>query len=184
MGRILILFNRYYYRLATLLGKTRVSWGRKPRIQGGLRIRGPGSIVFGDNIYINGKGHIVTPYTHSPEARISIGNNVFLNGTRFGCMKNITIGDACIIGDARIMDTDFHPVDPEKRKQDLPGACADVVVEENVWIGAGVFILKGVRIGRDSTVGAGAVVLGGDYPERSLIMGNPARVIKILEKPQ
>jgi acetyltransferase-like isoleucine patch superfamily enzyme len=111
------------------------------------------------------------------EAVIRIGNNVFLNGTRFGCRQSISIGDDCILGDASLTDTDFHHLDPAKRHSSEPPPSAAIVVERNVWIGGASIILKGVTIGENSVIGAGSVV-NRDVPRNCLAMGNPARVVK------
>jgi acetyltransferase-like isoleucine patch superfamily enzyme len=55
-----------------------------------------------------------------------------------------------------------------------------IVIGDNVWIGTRVLILKGARIGSNSVIAAGAVVVAGEYPPNSLIAGNPARVVKQL----
>lgn len=52
-----------------------------------------------------------------------------------------------------------------------------IVIEESVWIGGGAILLPGVTIGRNSVVGAGAVVTR-DVPESVIVAGNPARVIR------
>jgi acetyltransferase-like isoleucine patch superfamily enzyme len=54
------------------------------------------------------------------------------------------------------MDSDFHGVAPDERHG--PGATAPVLLRDNVWLGSDVTVLKGVEIGRDAVVGAGAVV--------------------------
>jgi acetyltransferase-like isoleucine patch superfamily enzyme len=94
---------------------------------------------------------------------------------------SITIGKECLIGaDVLIADSDFHSIKPEGRRY---GAAADdigaapVVIEDNVFIGARTVVLKGVRIGRDSVIGAGSVVAC-DIPEGAVAVGNPARVIR------
>jgi acetyltransferase-like isoleucine patch superfamily enzyme len=66
-----------------------------------------------------------------------------------------------------------HPVDPREPRLYLTSAPIDVA--ENVWIGAGVTILPGVQIGRDSVIAAGAVVAD-DVPPASLVTGTKAAV--------
>jgi acetyltransferase-like isoleucine patch superfamily enzyme len=51
-----------------------------------------------------------------------------------------------------------------------------VVIEDDVWIGIGALVLKGVRIGTGSRVGAGAVVTS-DVPPGTMVAGNPARIV-------
>jgi maltose O-acetyltransferase len=73
-----------------------------------------------------------------------------------------------------IMDTDQHAV---------PGAdlaVGAVVIEDRVWIGARAIILKGVRVGRDSVIGAGAIVTK-SVPPGSVVVGQAARVIRVLD---
>ena len=60
-----------------------------------------------------------------------------------------------------------------------PGATAPVVLEQNVWLGEGVRVLKGVTIGENTVVGAGSVV-SRSLPANVIAAGNPARMIKPL----
>lgn len=55
-----------------------------------------------------------------------------------------------------------------------------IVIEDDVWIGANVVILKGVHIGRKSVIAAGSIVLS-DVPAYSLVAGNPAKIIKFIQ---
>ena len=125
---------------------------------------------------VDGRGHPVTLYTHSPEAVIEIGDGVFLNGTRMGCARRIEVGDRCILSDARIADTDHHGIHPEDRRNAAAIQSAPVVIGENVWVSMAVLILKGTSVGRNSLVGAGAVVTGA-IPENCVAAGNPAKVV-------
>ena len=59
----------------------------------------------------------------------------------------------------------------------LPENDQDVTIEDGVWVGCNVTILKGVTIGRGAVVGAGSLVTK-DIPPYSIAVGNPARVIK------
>ncbi len=153
----------------------RFSAGRNFRVYGSLKVRGPGRVVFGDNVSV---GMEVTPYTHAPDALIEIGDDCYLNGTRFGCRQLIRVGPGAILADARLLDTDFHPLDPARRHDpDGPVRSEPIVLEENVWIGAAAGLLPGTRIGRNSVVGFGAVC-SGEFPANVVIAGNPARVIR------
>jgi maltose O-acetyltransferase len=53
------------------------------------------------------------------------------------------------------------------------------MIEDNVWLGGSAILLPGVRIGRDAVVGAG-VVVSRSVPENTVVVGNPARVIKVI----
>ena len=54
-------------------------------------------------------------------------------------------------------------------------------IEDNVWIGGGAILLPGVRIGRNAVVGAGAVV-SRDVEANTVVAGNPARVIRMIDQ--
>ena len=100
---------------------------------------------------------------------LTVGKNTFINtGSQIACWNRIRIGSDCAIGiDVIIRDTDGHG------KEGKP-----VIIHDHVWIAARVIILKGAEIGENSIVGAGAVVTGKKYPPRSLIVGNPAVVVR------
>ena len=138
------------------------------------RNRGPGRVIFGDNVRV---GMTVTPWTYSPDATIEIGSDSFVNGTSFGCQQEIRIGQRAILGRSTIMDTDFHSLGIDRHNPGTPVRVAPVFLEENVWIGAQVGVLPGTRIGRNSVVGFGGVCAG-VFPANVVIMGNPARVIR------
>ena len=69
-----------------------------------------------------------------------------------------------------------HPISPALRDHDIQYNLP-VIIEDHVWIGAGAIILPGVRIGKDSVIGAGSVVTK-DIPAGSVAVGNPCRVIR------
>ena len=126
-----------------------------------------------------------------PEAYIHIGNNVGISGATIYARKGISIGDNTAIGgNCKILDNDFHPIEAEARLQlllDVNGGESDLVpareikIGKNCFIGCNTIILKGTELGNDCVVGAGAVV-SGKFPPNSVIVGNPARVIKTLEQ--
>ena len=114
-----------------------------------------------------------------PGATLEIGERVFINyGCSFGATQLIRIGPRCVIGTYVIMmDNDYHRLEPERRNERPPSA--PIVLEENVWLGARVIVLRGVTIGAHSVIGAGSVVTR-DIPPRTVAVGMPARVIKSL----
>jgi acetyltransferase-like isoleucine patch superfamily enzyme len=165
---------RPWWRLRALFGGSRIRVGRRFSLQGSLTARGPGEVVLGDDVVVLGSA---TPFTHSREARIEIGDRSLVNGTRFGCALSIRIGADALLGDARLFDTDHHPIsrrratDPTLRPSVRPIAIAD-----NVWIGGGAAVAKGVSIGANSVVAFGSVVTA-DIPPNRIVGGNPARDI-------
>ncbi|MEV0686393.1 sugar O-acetyltransferase [Nocardia sp. NPDC050378] len=119
---------------------------------------------------------IYPPFYTDHGLGLDIGERVFVNqGCTFLDYAGIRLGSGVMIGPKATFITMGHPVDPEERRRFLTGAPIDVA--DNVWIGAGATILPGVGIGRDSVVAAGAVV-GDDVPERSLVAGPKASVLR------
>ncbi|MGH7678895.1 MAG: acyltransferase [Gemmatimonadaceae bacterium] len=161
-----------YRFLLPLLGR-RFKSGPGLQIRGRLIVRGPGGVEFGANVQVH---DTVTPWTHSRDAVIKVGDRTVLAGTRFGCKRSITVGDDCIIADCRLIDTDFHSVRPSRRDPDEPVRVEPVVVEDNVWLAAEAALLPGTRIGRNS-VASFRAVCSGRYPSNVIIAGNPGRVV-------
>jgi acetyltransferase-like isoleucine patch superfamily enzyme len=125
----------------------------------------------------------------------SIGDYTLLNGALVMAEERIEIGSYCIISwNVGIADSDFHPISPAARLQDSLAMApylddrperpkirtAPVIIEDNVWIGMGAIILKGVTIGKNSIVGAGAVV-SRSVPPNTIVAGNPAVPVKTIE---
>lgn len=94
-------------------------------------------------------------------------------------MATITIGEDCQIGPNVQLLTPTHPIDPRSRRDKLEAA-EPITIEDNVWLGGGVIVCPGVTIGKNSVVGAGAVVTK-DIPDNVVAVGNPARVIRTIE---
>jgi acetyltransferase-like isoleucine patch superfamily enzyme len=141
---------------------------------GRLDVRGPGEVIFGDNVAVVA---CARPYTHAPEARIVIGNNVIIGETRFGCVQEIVVGDNCRLAMAYIMDSDLHS--PDARDRGDPSAAlsaSPVRLGENVWVAHFAGILPGTIIGRNSIVSFGSVCRSREYPANVVLVGNPARV--------
>lgn len=178
LGYILSLLNAARYRLLFhLLGRD-VKIGRNLKVRNKLGIKGPGKVTLEDNILIEGGPFkINTLYTFDRNAEITVGANTYLNGLRVSCRKKVGIGRFCIFADCRIMDSDQHGVLPDRWDPEAAVESSPVIIEDNVWAGLGSIIIKGVSIGRNSVVAAGAVVTR-DVPPNCVVGGNPARIIK------
>lgn len=116
-------------------------------------------------------------------AELSIGNSTGFSGVRIGCAEKISIGKDCLIGaNVLITDTDWHPLDPLRRKESAFKSTEfsrPVTVGNNVFIGANSIILKGSIIGDNSVIGAGSVV-SGTIPPNVIAAGNPCKILKKL----
>jgi acetyltransferase-like isoleucine patch superfamily enzyme len=112
--------------------------------------------------------------TLAPNARIVIGKNCGFSGTVIGSFINITLGDYVRCGsNTLITDSDWHLSDPRS------GEPRPVIIGNNVWLGEGAKILKGVVIGENTVIGAGSIVTK-SIPSNVIAAGNPCVVIKKL----
>ena len=99
-------------------------------------------------------------------------------GVRIASAVSIEIGHNCMFAThAYVTDADWHDV---YDRTAAPGGARPVKLDDNVWIGDSAIVCKGVHIGENSVIGAGAVVAK-DIPPNSIAVGNPARVVKELD---
>jgi acetyltransferase-like isoleucine patch superfamily enzyme len=113
--------------------------------------------------------------------KIIIGDQSDLNGTSIISYSSVTIGHGVLFGpNVVIIDCDGHPSDRRLSDTVENLRMAPVVIEDHAWVGFGAMIMKGVRVGSHSVVGANAV-LTKDVPPHSVVAGNPAKVIKSYE---
>lgn len=189
-------------KLGTILLK--LKYGKKIETDGAVRLMGkfpvfklPGSskVILGSKVVLNSDFvNTNTALTFRCKlvcglsGTIRIGDNTMLNGVSVTAYQSVSIGKNCqIASNTFISDTDFHPVDPDIRLKESMGYKIDyaqvnkkpVVIGDNVWIGWGCIILKGVTIGNNSIIAAGSVVLT-DIPANVLAAGNPAKVKKLI----
>lgn len=128
-----------------------------------------------------GVSHQVIIRTLFKGAKIRIGSNVRMSGTTICAAESVIIGDRCVIGsNVIITDTDFHSLDPLLRSSpdDARNAIRrPVLIGNDIFIGGGSVILKGVHIGNEAVIGAGSVVTK-DVPPKTIVAGNPAVSIR------
>lgn len=142
-----------------------------------------GPVHIGSHITLLGcsdKKTRLTVWSDRPEIDgITIGDHVLISpGVRISAANSISIGDSCMLAShVYITDSDWHGIYDRSLP---PREVSRVVLEENVWVGDSAIVCKGVTIGQNSIIGAGAVVTS-DIPANVVAGGNPARVIKKLD---
>lgn len=145
-------------------------------------------ISVGDNCYV-GKGTFLTAWDQYRDVKfqpkITIGNNVSIGeDCHISAINNVEIGDSVLFGKKVTISDNSHgkselnslQLPPKDREMHSNGP---VIIEEGVWIGDKVSILANVRIGKNSIIGANAVVTK-DIPENTIAAGIPAIVIKTI----
>lgn len=160
--------RRGWYRLRY----PRLEIGRGVMFIGRLRLRQGTRLSIGDRtrvrgtVIVNGGGSVV------------VGADSLLNGCWILAADSVRLGERCLVSDCGITDNDFHNPDPSLRHETAkPDTRAPVTIGDNVWLGTHALVLKGVHIGEDSLVGAGAVVRR-DVPAAAVVAGNPAQVVR------
>lgn len=156
----------------------------------GLRVTRPNHVhLFGADIRLGAQVEIrptreapvrlTTWQTATGRGRIDIGDYCLIGpGARIQAAEHITLREGVMLAaNVLISDADWHD---HYDRLSAPGKTAPVVLEDNCWIGERAIIAKGVRVGRNSIVGAGAVVVR-DIPQDVIAAGNPARVIRPLD---
>lgn len=116
-------------------------------------------------------------------AKVILEDDVRMSGVTIYSRESIRIGKHTSIGgNVKIFDHDFHPIDPQERLEHPNSGMKTKPIDigENVFIGANVIILKGSKIGNNCVIGAGAVV-SGTFEDNTVIVGNPAKVVRKLE---
>lgn len=121
--------------------------------------------IIGDNVSVGTNSCI--------EIGNRIGNNVRIHSNCF--LETVTLEDDVIVAPNVVFTNDIHPPCP-RYKECVGGA----IVKEGAKIGANSTILPGVVIGRRALVGAGAVVVE-NVPDRAVVIGNPAKVTKLVD---
>ncbi|MBW2557992.1 MAG: acyltransferase [Deltaproteobacteria bacterium] len=146
--------------------------------------------LFGENISLGNYANVIatsdkkvrlTVWSNFGEkGRIKIGDYCLIcPGVRIGAATEIVIGDSCMMAQGScVTDSDWHGL--YDRSQPV-GQTEAVRIGNNVWIGDSAIVCKGVTIGDNSIIGAGSIVTK-DIPTDVIVAGNPAVVIKKLDK--
>ena len=181
-------FMNYFqkFNLLFILILNKVNYKEIPIVNGYIFLRCNGIFNIGQNLKLNSNlrsnpigGDEKCKFIIAENAILSIGNNVGISNSTIYCCKSIIIEDNVFIGGStKIYDTDFHSLNFEKRiSKDDDIKHKPIMICKNVFIGAHSIILKGVKIGEASIIGAGSVVTK-NIPKNEIWAGNPAKFIK------
>jgi len=158
----------------------------KPSLIQPLQTTGKGKIIFDDGVKI---GFFPSPLFFSTyayldartsESVIKIGEGTWINNnvSIIAEKAGVVIGSRCLIGtNVEIIDSDFHPLDVNDRKNRKTHQSRKVEIGNDVFIGSHAKILKGVKIG-DAAVIANSAVVTKDVCAYTIVAGNPAKLIK------
>jgi acetyltransferase-like isoleucine patch superfamily enzyme len=194
-----LLYTNRLTRKALLSLQTAALRALRPAVEfgPGLNVRGwpivrlaaDSRVVFGRNLAListsyfsePGVNHPCIVRTLRPGARIIVGDDVGMSGCSVCAAQEVTIGDCCLLGaNVLVTDSDFHPIAPEGRRYRHDNVLvAPVHIGDNVFVGAGAMILKGVTIGENSVIGAGSVVTS-DIPSNTIAAGVPASAVGVV----
>lgn len=176
-------------KISTLIAQIKlklwgIEYGKGVRIIGRITVfRTPESkiqignhCVFNSSSKLNFRGinHPCILQTGTNHARIIIGDHVEMSGCSIVCNDSITIGNNVLFGaNCQIGDRDGH----QDRYASKP---APIIIEDGVWLGMNVTVLKGVTIGKNSIIGANSLVTK-DIPANCIAAGSPCKIIKEID---
>lgn len=130
-----------------------------------------------------------TFFNLGPRGQVAIGRFCALVGAMISCNSRVVIGDYVFIAHEVVLADSFAAT-PFDRHSELPPQCppttdeppqTSIVIGDNVWIGARAILLAGARIGEGAIVGA-ASVIDFEVPPYTVVAGNPARVVRRIDK--
>jgi len=137
-------------------------------------LRHPERVTLGSHVIVK-EGTRICPT--NPAASVAIGDWTTIGYHTFVfASASIAIGSDCLIAPFCYLVDSNHGLKRDKRIREQPMTVSPIVIEDDVWLGVGVTILRGVHVGLGAVVGAGAVV-SKDVPSYAIVSGNPAAVV-------
>lgn len=189
------LKNAIHRRICVAAQFPRICWYKmlssshvngKPTMLQPVQMIGKGTITFCGSVTL---GFYPSPFfysgycyleTRTESGFISMDDGTWINNNfvAISVSKGIALGKNVLIGtNVEIYDSDFHRLDPLQRHICISEDDRAVIIEDNVFIGSNVKVMKGVRIGKDSVIANGSIVVK-DIPAGVIAGGNPAKVLR------
>ncbi len=173
---------RYWFRFRSAIRKLwLISLGMKlgkGAIISNLRVTWPHKVSIGKNSIIEPGVYFNYDGIYTPHKSIIIGSEVFIGSNcEFNISGQINIGNTCLIASGcKFIDHD-HSTALSTTMNIQPPSIAPIIIEDDVWLGFNVTVLKGVRIGKGAVVAAGSVI-NKDVGDYEIVAGVPAKFIK------
>jgi acetyltransferase-like isoleucine patch superfamily enzyme len=159
----------------------RLTFGPGFRAPFRLRIRGQGRVVVGRDVHIRNDSGRTALLTFGRDASIRIGDRVEIDGAGLMSASQVVVEDDAILGPCLLVDTDFHAIGPDRRRNGEPVTGRPIRIGRNAWIQGKATILKGVGVGEGAVVRWGALVAG-DVAAGTVVIGNPAVLVSSVQE--
>ena len=162
-----LVVTRFYLINCTKVGKMIFTKGRP-------QITNKGTLIIGSYNSIWSQISNTRLSAH-PGGYLEIGSHNYINGAFISASSKVILGNNIKIGpQTMIMDSDFHDVSDHNKE----GQSSEIIIEDDVWLGARCTVLKGVHIGKGAVVAIGAIVTK-DVPANAIVGGIPAKIIEM-----
>jgi acetyltransferase-like isoleucine patch superfamily enzyme len=182
------MLNRSYARLFARLAWLKLRF-RGRLVTDGIAFVGPGvtfEIGKGAKVHLgrwSWLGHGTKVRAHEGEVRIG-AKSVLGQECTISAFRHVSIGRECIVADrVMLIDFDHGVVEVERPVREQGIYKRDVRVGNNVWMGYGACVLRGVTIGDNAIVGTSTVVTK-DVPDNAVVAGVPAQVLRMRDAPR
>jgi acetyltransferase-like isoleucine patch superfamily enzyme len=172
--KVLIFFNLLSFFILKLRG---LQVGENCQIEN-ITCNWPSKLSMGRDCEIQNEVDFRIWHPYNESSFIKLGEHVFIgHSCEFVCNEKIVIGNNCLIASKTIFNTTGHEYKIDININSQPITNKEIILDDDVWIGASCVILQGVTIGKGAVIAAGSVV-NKSIPENEVWGGVPARFIK------
>jgi acetyltransferase-like isoleucine patch superfamily enzyme len=167
-----------------LIGRAFLSFGSGSVLSLPIRLAGVEGISIGNGVFVGPNSWLQTIPEPESTARLTIGHNTSIAGAVvISVVDRVTLGRSVLLAKNVYISDHIHAYNQKgvPVKDQGVDRVAPVHIGDGAWLGQGVVVVPGVTIGSGSVVGANSVVTS-SIPERSLAVGVPARVVRVLDE--